>query len=382
MYNKSKVRRIKMKKVTNKVVALFLTLCLIIGITSAGALETDTQLYVTDELCVDSRSIEPLYNSDDNIIAYYLHGNNNYAIISTDGALIEYSENSMIREFNKSKNSKLYYSGVGNYFVETSTDKYVRDVFENRNISKKEIGDIKNLSQIKSFDNAKIQDVKITNSKKSVTITYPDGVKDPNGNNKYTDTTYTTLTLKSKANLPNSSRYFSYNYNGTCGSTTSAILMYYYYDNINKSYIKNKKYQGRNDNNQKKFVKHFQTLLNDNGKGTSYSKVKSGLNKYLGEVSKSKSCDYVTKSNVLYSVSSKIMNCIDDKKPCIVGLSNEPTYKNHWTVGLGYAKYYGVKGHTRGNVYFIKVNNGWYNSSKKSVVYVNYKYVDGLIYLK
>ena len=75
------------------------------------------------------------------------------------------------------------------------------------------------------------------------------------------------------------------------------------------------------------------------------------------------------------------MSCINAAKPCIVGLNNEPVYGNHWTVGVGYAKYWGSYGRNTGYTYFIKVNNGWYSSKAKSVVYVNYKYVDGVIFL-
>ena len=35
-----------------------------------------------------------------------------------------------------------------------------------------------------------------------------------------------------------------------------------------------------------------------------------------------------------------------------------------------------------GDTVYVKVNNGWYSSKTKSIVYVNYKYVDGVIYLK
>lgn len=226
----------------------------------------------------------------------------------------------------------------------------------------------------------KVEQSEIDN-KKSATITYPDSVKDPKGKDKYTSTFWNSLSLRKKNNLPYNTRFFSYNTKGTCGSTASAIMFYYYYDHINKSYIKTDKYKGTAYNNQLGFVNHFKSLLGDDGSGTGYDALKKGINKYLKEIGKSQNCKYITTSNVLYSVSSRIINCIDSKKPCIVGLESEPTYGNHWVVGVGYARYYGIKGRTRKYVDFIKVNNGWYSSSKKSLVYVNYEYVDGLVYL-
>lgn len=67
-------------------------------------------------------------------------------------------------------------------------------------------------------------------------------------------------------------------------------------------------------------VNNFKTLLVDDGKGTTYSDLKSGVNKYLSSVGKGKN--------------------------------------------------------------FIKVNNGWFKNKSSSIVYVNYGYIDGVGYIK
>lgn len=277
-------------------------------------------------------------------------------------------------------NSVVYF---GWYTGITDDEDTLVNVFSDEEIEKDKGQNIE-IKPESSFESKKEQDiVKVSDKNMSATITYPDGHKDPKGKTTYTSTTYNSLTLDSKANLPYSTRFFSYNTDGTCGSTASAIMMYYYYDHIGKSYITNNLYIGTTDKKQKAFVNHFKTLLGDNGSGTGFSEVKSGINAYLSEVGKSKDCTYITDANVLSSVISKIKSCINSKKPCIIDLDAEPTYDEHWVVGVGYASYYGIiYGRNRGYVHFVKVNNGWYSNSAKSIVYVNYKYVGGLLYIK
>lgn len=131
-------------------------------------------------------------------------------------------------------------------------------------------------------------------------------------------------------------------------------------------------------------VNNFKTLLGDDGKGTTYSDLKSGVNKYLSSVGKGKKFDYVTKKSVATTPYAKIKSKIDSGRPCIVGLSKDPIYGDHWVVGVGYLKYTGTKsnGRSNGDLNFIKVNNGWFKNKSSSIVYVNYGYVDGVGYIK
>lgn len=65
-----------------------------------------------------------------------------------------------------------------------------------------------------------------------------------------------------------------------------------------------------------------------------------GINKYLKSIGKKQNCTYITKWNVLSTIISKIKNRINHKRPCIVGLTGEPRYNEHWVVGIG-VKIYG-----------------------------------------
>ncbi len=371
-----------MKSVKIKMLVMIIGVLIMCGWETNQTRAKETKLYVTESLEVDCDSMEPLYNVDDKVVAYYFDGDNGYAIIGLDGTLIEFSEESKIDKFDNTDCEKSYYAGTGEYYIESKKDNEIENVYTGKEINKETVQNIEIDPYQYNNSGKKKAELDVSKNKKSVTITYPDGGKDPKGKTTYTDTFFKTLTFKSKANLPYSTRYFSYNVNGTCGSTASAIMMYYYYDHIGSSYITNNSYIGKTEAKQKAFVNHFKSLLGDNGNGTGYKKVKDGINKYLGEIGKSKNCDYITSANILENVSSRIMKCIDNKRPCIVGLDGEPTYGDHWVVGVGYAKYYGINGRSRRDVYFIKVNNGWYTTSSKSIVYVNYDYVDGVIFLK
>ena len=338
---------------------------------------------IVEGLTVDEDSAVPLYNNEDDISAYYIEGDDNgYVIIDDEGNVVEFSYQGSIHEIEES-NTDCYYGGPGNYYVEADDDSDILlDISSDDTVDK---DDIETFDGEDSTCEDKCCDTEIGDNglrKKSATITLPDGINYSDGKRQYTHIHYNTLTLKSKNTLPYHSRYFSYNYNSTCGSTAAAILIYYYFDHVDKSYIKTDKYKKGDITSQKALVKRFQKLLGDNGNGTTNAEVRNGINRYLKSIGKKGSCKYISKYNVIHSVISKIKNRINNKRPCIVGLEGEPEYKDHWCVGIGYASYYGINGHSRGYVHFIKINNGWGNSFSKNVVYVNYKYVDNVIYLK
>lgn len=129
-------------------------------------------------------------------------------------------------------------------------------------------------------------------------------------------------------------------------------------------------------------VEKYKRLIGDKGKGSMYWDVRNGINKYLKSIGKKENCRYITRLNLTNTVISKIKDHINHKRPCIVGLSSEPVYGNHWVVAIGYATYYGINGHSRAYVNFVKINDGLGESFSQNVVYVNYKYVYSAIYLK
>ena len=371
-----------MKNIKNKLAIITIVCVMMSTLKISIADETKNELYVTDDLVVDCNTTEVLYNTDDDIIAYYMEGKSGYAIIGINGDLIEYTEDYKIDDFDYNDDEKLYYAGVGAYYKEMDSSDKLKNISTDEVVYKEDVNNVEIDADVLSKKVNDYKGINISNDKKSVTITYPKGIKDPYGNSTYTDTFYKTLTLQKYGSISHHTRYFDLNNGGICGSCATAIMMYYYYDHIDNSYIKNKSYQGKSEKEQKAFVNHLKSVIGDNGKGTGYKKLKDGINKYLGEIGKSKNCKSVEKQFVnLETVSSKIETVIDNKKPCIIGLKGEPKYGNHWTVGGGYARYYGINGHSRNRVYFIKVNNGWYDNREQSIVYVNYKYVDGLLYL-
>ena len=355
-----------------------LVFILLLGMCRAGNVYADEKkIEILDGLVVDEDTAIPLYNYKDDVVAYYIEGNDNgYVILDNAGDVIEFSYHDSIDDIEKS-DTDCYYGGPGNYYVEEKVDSNI----------------LVNISTDKKMKKDKIEDFEIDEDEKisentgivnrgTVTITLPDGINYSNGKSTYTDKIYKTLTLKSKSTLPYHSRYFDYNDNNTCGSTAAAIFTYYYFDHVSKSYIKDNGYKKSDEKSQRKLVERYKRLIGDEGKGSMYWDVRNGINKHLKSVGKKENCRYITRLNLAYTVISKIKDRINHKRPCIVGLSSEPIYGNHWAVAIGYATYYGINGRSRGYVNFVKINDGLGESFSQNVVYVNYKYVYSAIYLK
>lgn len=370
--------------------ALIINVLLFTSVPIYSVCAKNNRLQLLSDFAVDTNSITPLFNGEEKLIGFYYQGvKNGYAILDIEGNIIEYCYDNEIEEF--SDNSAGFYGGFGEYFVEAKeSDKLINvntgevidedecDLFETKNCDKDE------LTKDDLIEEGEINDISVDSRKNSVKIKFPDSTKYENGSSTYTASAYQKLSLKERKNLSYDTRFFSYNTNNNCGSTASAIFTYYYYDYVSKSYINNKNYIGTKAKYQKALVNNFKKLLGDNGKGTTYSDLKLGMNKYLSSIGKGKNFDYVTKKNILTTPYAKIKSKINLGRPCIVGLSNDPIYGNHWGVGVGYLKYTGTKsyGRSNGDVDFIKINNGWYESKSSSIVYINYVYVDGVGYIK
>lgn len=372
------------------VCALLTSAILITGVPGYHVQGGDTRLQLLDDFAVDTDSITPLFNGEEELIGFYYQGTKGgYAILDVEGNIVEYCYDDEIEDFNDTDVG--FYGGPGEYFVEGEDSDELVDVNTGDIIEKEECDlfevekeDEELVTQDELMEEGEINDISVDCRKNSVTIKFPDSTKYENGSSTYTASAYQKLSLKERKNLSHDTRFFCYNTDGTCGSTASAIFTYYYYDYVSKSYINNKKYIGTTDKYQKALVNNFKTLLGDDGKGTTYSDLKSGVNKYLSSVGKGKNFDYVTKKNVATTPYAKIKSKIDSGRPCIVGLSKDPIYGDHWVVGVGYLKYTGTKsnGRSNGDLNFIKVNNGWFKNKSSSIVYVNYGYVDGVGYIK
>lgn len=368
-----------MKKRVVSVLVILLLMLLIGTVNSAYADERAVE--IIEGLTVDEDTAVPLYNSEDDISAYYIEGNDNgYIILDNECNVVEFSYQGDIDDFEDS-DTDCYYGGPGNYYVESENeDNTLINVSSDEKVEKDDIENFETEYDINEENGLGL--ARVGEAKKSATITLPDGISYSNGKRTYTSKYYNVLTLKSKKTLPYHSRYFDYNDNNTCGSTAAAILTYYYYDHVAKSYIKSNKYKKGNDVSQEAFVKLYRKLIGDKGKGANDWQVKDGINKYLKSIGKKENCRCVSKHNILYTVFSQITDKINHKRPCIVGLNKEPKYGDHWVVGIGYAIFNGHTDYGRGSEVFIKINNGWGESFSQNVTYVNYKYVDCVIYLK
>lgn len=186
--------------------------------------------------------------------------------MDVEGNIVEYCYDDEIEDFNDTEVG--FYGGPGEYFVEGEDSDELVDVNTGDIIEKEECDlfevekeDEELVTQDELMEEGEINDISVDRRKNSVTIKFPDSTK-----------------------------------------------------------INNKKYIGTTDKYQKALVNNFKTLLGDDGKGTTYSDLKSGVNKYLSSVGKGKN--------------------------------------------------------------FIKVNNGWFKNKSSSIVYVNYGYVDGVGYIK
>lgn len=349
-------------KIFKSVIAGILALCMCMPcfsqtIVKANDLEANSIL-ITDNFQVikDKRVI--LYNYLNDITAYYYEGKENgYAIIGVDGTVIEYSLGYKLDIYGNSRGRKCYYGGPQNYYIEHLDNSMLVSYRTKEIISKSDINKI----TIK-YDQIKVDYLEGEISSRVPIISSNERVDTQNiskGISLYSQT---------EAYLPNDTRYFSYNNNDNCGSTAAAIMMFYYYDYYDSGYITNAYYR-----NEFNLVNHFRNIMDDNGKGTNYQQLRNGINTYLSEVNKSQSCSYTKIGLVFKKPDTIIQTYINKGEPCIIGLSNEPTYGNHWVVCIGYQVY------TSGNYY--KVNNGWGNTEASSIVYINGTYIDGVVYI-
>ena len=201
------------------------------------ATEYKNELYITDSLVVDLNTTEALYNTKDELIGYYMEGDNGYAIIGVNGELVEFSDNSVIDKFEKDDDKKSYYAGTGSYFIETESDDEIEEIYSGEIAEKEEVNTIE-IETEETFKSKKEFKSINTDGKMSATITYPNGIKDEYGRSTYTTTKYDSLILEDYGSISHRTRYFDYNRDGTCGSSASAILMYYYFDHLDKSYVK------------------------------------------------------------------------------------------------------------------------------------------------
>lgn len=140
-----------------------------------------------------------------------------------------------------------------------------------------------------------------------------------------------------KGTVPN----YSYNPNGICGSTASAMMLRWYNNNVNGKYVPS----NLETSDGVALIKHLKSYIDGSTPGSSAGDVFTGIQSYCKKqgVSHAGGFDRITADYIIGRVDSY-------KRPYIMGLYNHPTYKDHWVTGYGYR----ISG---GTVYAI-VNDG------------------------
>lgn len=140
---------------------------------------------------------------------------------------------------------------------------------------------------------------------------------------------------------------YDYNPDGRCGSVATAILLQYYDNNINESYVPDR-YDYENG-----LINHLVPYIEGTSMGSTPEELKNGLNDYLDDQ------NIINPAN-LYSYSiSRIKSKIDSDRPIIVDLNNHSTYNEHWVVAHGYNI---VDKIILPDIVTVIVNDGWGNN--------------------
>ena len=266
----------------------------------------DINDYEDTSISVLTNSTIPLYNNENDIIAYYYElSNGGYIIVNADGsAFIEYSLEDSKIDLLESKN--YYYSDV--LSLHEKLDSAIAENCITGEIA--EVDDIEFNIKKSGINNVK----SATDLAMNVVSCLSEGVFEEK------KLKYNTMTYK-------------YNPDGRCGAVAGAILLRYYNDYVNTRYVSStyETYDG-------KALINF--LVNNYlGTGTTYKELRNGLNSYLSDINISYRIRMLQGKNSL-DVFNKIREYIKNNKPVIVGLTGSEKYGDHWVVGTGYSILY------------------------------------------
>lgn len=294
-----------------------------------------------ETLSVSEDSTIPLYNDTNEIVAFYFSLNNGgYVIVNSDGSdFIEYSLEPTNTQLDNQK--KYYYSSPCSLY-EKVDDSVIRNSASNDEVALDEV-----MFEIEPEDTYNKEAAKALST---------------------TLVSTNSSTVTEENSISNTTKKYDYNPDGRCGSVAGAIVLRYYNDYVDTKYVAS----SYETSNGRKLI----NLLTNNylGTGTNYTSLKKGLNEYLSDSGISSRFNSLTGINS-NGVFSKIKTLIKSNMPLIVGLTQHPTYGEHWVVGTGYSI---VDISYSGNQYVVIVNDGWGNTS----VRINFSYVDGCLYIK
>lgn len=274
-----------------------------------------------------------LYNfkNKENAVCFILK-DNGYIIVSLeDYSISEFSLNSNNKYFTDI-NKKYIYNGPGEYYEKTND--VITSLINNKVVPNNDFI-VDNLSLISKIKLNNKQQVYTKNSlkfEKAASVNY---------NSNF---------------LPYLVPNYTYNPNGVCGSCASAMFLRYWNDHIDGRYVPSNLMTDDG-------VALIKTLIPDIEIGGSaaldpnYKNVGSTVDTLCAGVQK-----YLRNRGIVYILHSedfslgRIEECINNARPAIVGLSDDPTYTDHWVVASGYII---LNNTTNGNLNFIQVTDGW-----------------------
>lgn len=137
---------------------------------------------------------------------------------------------------------------------------------------------------------------------------------------------------------------YSYNPDGICGSTASAMMLRWYDLNVNQNYVPS----SLESSDGVALIEHLRGYIDGDSPGSTTGDVYNGIISYCSNqgVSHDGGFSVVDISYVVGRVDTY-------ERPFVLGLNNHPTYHDHWVTGYGYS--------IRSSGDFAIVNDGWGN---------------------
>ncbi len=277
---------------------------------------------------VDYSSEIKLYDSNENVIAYYYELNpTGYVIVNADNnEMIEYSEYN--NKYFSEKDAHYYYGGPLMYYKADMTRQ------------------VRRIIQLQSQKEVSIEDI---------TPLMRGSEADVIGTLNIDNFLIRTRAVGSDS-IPHSTARYSYNPDGRCGAVAGAIVLNYYDRYKSQSYVPSSLESSDG-------VSLINALVQRMGLGTNYTQLKNGLSLYLKQYYKP-----TTVTATTYSWGERVKKIIGKDYPCILGLTSHPKYGEHWVVVTGY-------NFTSNNTGTYTINDGWGNTG----VYINSSYTDGCV---
>lgn len=293
---------------------------------------------------IEINQVINLYDCDNSLNAKcYLLEPKGYAVFNSCNVLVEasFDDDKVFHTIKMSSGEKLYYAGPFNFFKKTN------DGFSN-------IINDKEVSQGTFYLLNKQYDEKSQGTKTKVITSnsiQPQGVK-----------IYYTL--------PGNMRNYSYNPNGICGATASAMALMYYKDNVDSSLVR----PWHDTSTGEELIRLIAPQMHgslDNPVGATVADVVSGCNFYFRW--RGVSNNYSALSSFVSNKStafSDMKNIIQSNRPIVLLINSHPTYGDHYITVYEVFQDVGFV-----DAYYVTARNGWGGTA-----IVSLNYATGYIY--